>query len=124
MASSFRRYDEDWQLYPSSAKVFLQPDGSFFEMGDTWRQPDLAHTLELIQQHGRDGFYRGENAERLARFMEQNGGIITEQDLARYEAVEREPIRGTYRGYDIVSMAPPSSGGITMVQMLNYSGRL
>ena len=119
LASSFRRYEQDWQQYPSSAKVFLQSDGSFFEMGDTWRQPDLANTLELIQEHGKDGFYQGENAERLARFMRDNGGIITEADLDRYEAIEREPIRGTYRDYDIVSMSPPSSGGVTLVQMLN-----
>lgn len=119
LATGFRRNLDDWQQYSSSAKVFLKEDGSFYELGDTWYQPDLAHTLELIQRDGKDGFYRGENAERLARFMRENGGIITEEDLARYEAVEREPIRGTYRGYEIVSMPPPSSGGITLVQMLN-----
>ena len=119
LASSFQRYGQEWQRYPSSAKVFLREDGSYYQMGDVWRQPDLAHTLELIRDQGRDGFYEGENAERLAEFMKENGGLITEQDLARYEAVEREPIRGTYRGYDIVSMPPPSSGGITLVQMLN-----
>ena len=88
-------------------------------MGETWVQPDLAHTLELIQKNGRDGFYRGENAKRLADFMANNGGLITEEDLAKYEAIEREPIKGSYRGFDIVSMPPPSSGGVALVEMLN-----
>ena len=119
LATGFRRYAEAWERYPSSTRVFKKPDGSFYQMGETWRQPDLAHTLRLIQEQGRDGFYRGENAERLDGFMRANGGIITAEDLALYRAVEREPIRGTYRGYQIVSMPPPSSGGVTLVQMLN-----
>jgi gamma-glutamyltranspeptidase/glutathione hydrolase len=117
--TGFRAFNGAWQQYPSSAEVFLKPDGSNYELGDTWYQPDLAHTLELIQRNGRDGFYQGENAKRLADFMRANGGLITEEDLARYEAVEREPIRGTYRGYEVVSMPPPSSGGVVLVQMLN-----
>lgn len=114
-ASGKSRFDE----YPSSARKFSRADGSLYELGDTWVQADLAHTLELIQQQGRDGFYAGENAQRLAGFMKDNGGLITEEDLAQYEAVEREPIRGTYRGYDVVSMPPPSSGGVAIVEMLN-----
>lgn len=109
------RFDQ----YPASARKFSRPDGSAYAMGDTWYQPDLAHTLELIQEHGRDGFYRGENAKRLADFMASIGGIITEQDLELYEAIEREPVRGTYRGFDIVSMPPPSSGGVALIEMLN-----
>lgn len=115
----FRRNLSFWEQFPSSAEVFLREDGSLYQMGDTWVQPDLARTLERIQHEGRDGFYRGENARILAQFMRDNGGLITEDDLALYEPVEREPIRGTYRGYDIVSMGPPSSGGIGIVQMLN-----
>ncbi len=114
-ANSKTRFDR----YPSTAAVFYKADGSLYELGDTWRQPDLAHTLELIQNNGADGFYKGENAERLAGFMADMGGIITEEDLLKYEPQEREPIRGTYRGYDIVSMAPPSSGGVALVEMLN-----
>ena len=105
--------------YPASAAKFSRQDGSGYELGDTWVQPDLAHTLELIQEQGRDGFYQGENAQRLAEFMAANGGIITAQDLAKYEAIEREPIRGSYRGYEIISMPPPSSGGVVLVAMLN-----
>lgn len=119
LQSGFLRNEPRFRQYPSSMAKFFKPDGSAYELGDTWYQPDLAHTLELIRDHGHDGFYAGENAKRLADFMASIGGIITEQDLARYEAIEREPIRGTYRGYEIVSMPPPSSGGVTLVQMLN-----
>ena len=116
---SFERLNRYWESYPSSAKVFLKADGTFYQPGDTWKQPDLARTLERIQRDGKDGFYRGETARLIADFMADNGGIITLEDLARYEAVEREPIRGSYRGYEIVSMPPPSSGGVVLVQMLN-----
>lgn len=117
--AGFRNNLRFWHLYPSSAKVFLKPDGSLYQMGDTWIQPDLAQTLERIQHEGRDGFYKGENARMLADFMRDGGGLITEEDLALYEAVEREPVRGRYRGYDIISMPPPSSGGVGIIQMLN-----
>ncbi|MBT5718609.1 MAG: hypothetical protein HOI69_03605 [Gammaproteobacteria bacterium] len=117
--TGFARSKARFDQYPSSAAKFFKADGSLYELGETWRQPDLAHTLELIQNNGADGFYKGENAERLAGFMADIGGIITEQDLLQYEAQEREPIRGTYRGYDIVSMPPPSSGGVALVEMLN-----
>ena len=117
--SGFRSNQSFWDEYPSSAQVFLKADGSPYELGDTWVQPDLAATLELIQTQGRDGFYKGKNAKMLADFMRANGGIITEEDLEKYEAVEREPVRGTYRGYEIVGMPPPSSGGVVMIEMLN-----
>ena len=117
--SGFRNNQAFWEQFPSSAEVFLKADGSPYQLGDTWKQPDLARTLERIRDEGRDGFYRGENARMLAAFMQANGGLISEQDLAMYEAVEREPVRGTYRGYEIVSMPPPSSGGVGIIQMLN-----
>jgi len=116
---SFKRRKPWWDRYPSSAKVFLREDGSFYQPGDTWKQPDLADTLERIQKHGKDGFYKGKTATLIADYMANNGGIITLEDLEQYEAIEREPIRGTYRGYEIVSMPPPSSGGVVMVHMLN-----
>src|SRR5690606_23675101 len=111
----FKGRKERWERYPSSAKVFLKENGGFYEPGETWSQPDLANTLERIQREGRSGFYRGETAAMIADFMAKNGGLITLQDLERYEAVEREPIRGSYRGYEIVSMPPPSSGGVALV---------
>ena len=117
--TGFARSKPRFDQYPSSAAKFFKADGSLYELGETWRQPNLAHTLELIQNNGADGFYKGENAERLAGFMADIGGIITEEDLLKYESQEREPIRGTYRGYDIVSMPPPSSGGVVLVEMLN-----
>lgn len=117
--TGFQQNQQFWDQYPSSAKVFLKADGSPYEFGDTWVQPDLADTLQLIQEQGRDGFYKGSNAKKLADFMRANGGIITEEDLEQYQAVEREPVRGTYRGYEIVSMPPPSSGGVTLIQILN-----
>ena len=119
LQTGFARSQGRFRQYPSSAAVFFKPDGSLYELGEIWVQPDLAATLELIRQNGKDGFYAGENARRLAQFMADMGGLITEEDLARYEAVEREPIRGSYRGHEIISMPPPSSGGVVLVEMLN-----
>jgi gamma-glutamyltranspeptidase/glutathione hydrolase len=116
---SFKRRNRYWQMYPSSAKIFLQEDGAFYEPGQIWKQPDLAATLERIQSDGKDGFYSGETARMIVDHMADNDGIITLEDLDKYEAKEREPIRGSYRGYEIVSMPPPSSGGVALVQMLN-----
>ena len=104
--------------YPASVAQFSK-DGVPYEEGELFRQPDLARTLGRIRDQGHDGFYAGETARLFAEEMERGGGMITEEDLARYEAHEREPIRGTYRGYEIVSMPPPSSGGTAIVQMLN-----
>ncbi len=114
-----RRVAEDAEQWPSTARAFLKPGGELYEPGETWRQPDLARTLERIAEHGHDGFYKGETARLLADFMRDNGGLITEEDLAQYQADERSPIHGTYRGYDVYGMPPPSSGGIAIVQMLN-----
>jgi gamma-glutamyltranspeptidase/glutathione hydrolase len=115
----FREQKARFDRYPSSAKVFSKRDGSLYEPGDRWVQKDLANTLRRIQKNGKDGFYSGKTAQLIADFMAANGGIITLEDLAAYEAVEREPVRGTYRGYEIVSMPPPSSGGVVLVEMLN-----
>jgi len=103
----------------STAKVFFKSDGSLYEFGEIWKQPDLANTLTRIQRKGRDGFYKGKTADLIVKFMKKNGGLITKKDLAQYEAVEREPIHGSYRGYDIFSMPPPSSGGVALIEMLN-----
>jgi gamma-glutamyltranspeptidase/glutathione hydrolase len=104
--------------YEASIEAFTN-GGSPYGQGETWRQPDLARSLERIRDAGRDGFYRGETARLIAEEMQRGGGLITEEDLDRYEARERTPIEGTYRGYDIVSMPPPSSGGVAIVTMLN-----
>jgi gamma-glutamyltranspeptidase/glutathione hydrolase len=106
------------QRYPATIEAFSR-NGEPYAAGETLRQPDLAGTLRRIMRHGRDGFYRGETARLIAAEMRRGGGVITEEDLARYEAQERTPVRGTYRGYDIISMPPPSSGGVALVEMLN-----
>ena len=106
------------ESYPASVAAFSMK-GTPYEAGQTLKQADLAKTLERIMSQGRDGFYEGETARLLAAEMKRGGGLITEQDLANYEAKERTPIRGTYRGYEIISMAPPSSGGVALVEMLN-----
>jgi gamma-glutamyltranspeptidase/glutathione hydrolase len=118
-AVAFAKLKADWKKYPSSAKVFLHPDGSAYQAGEIWKQPDLAKTMRIIQASGRDGFYKGRVAQQIAADMRAHGGLITERDLAEYHAVERRPIRGRYHEYEIYSMAPPSSGGIALVEMLN-----
>ena len=94
-------------------------EGRPYSSGDRLIQTDLGRTLERIALEGHDGFYAGETARLLVAEMEREGGIITLEDLARYEARERTPVHGTYRGYDVISMPPPSSGGIAIVEMLN-----
>jgi gamma-glutamyltranspeptidase / glutathione hydrolase len=106
------------QRYPASLAAFSR-NGVPYQEGEIWRQPDLARTLERIRREGHDGFYRGETARLIAEEMRTGGGLISEEDLARYEAREREPIVGSFRGYDVIGMPPPSSGGIALVQMLN-----
>lgn len=107
------------RTYPSTAKAFLKPGNVPYEPGEIWKQPDLARTLKRIQEQGRDGFYKGETAKLVEDFMKANGGIITQEDLALYEADEQPVVHGTYRGYDIYAMAPPSSGGVALIEMLN-----
>jgi gamma-glutamyltranspeptidase/glutathione hydrolase len=104
--------------YPATVEAFSR-DGVPYQAGDTLRQPDLAATLGRIMQNRADGFYRGETARLLVEEMERAGGVITLEDLARYRARERAPVRGTYRGWEILSMPPPSSGGVALVTMLN-----
>ena len=104
---------------PAAERQFFQPDGSAYAVGDIWRQPDLAWTLSEISEEGINGFYGGEVAQLITTEMESGGGLITAQDLADYRVVERQPVRGTYKDFEIVSTPPPSSGGVHIVQMLN-----
>jgi gamma-glutamyltranspeptidase / glutathione hydrolase len=104
--------------YPASMQAYTK-NGTPYAEGEIMKQPDLANTLERISQQGRDGFYKGQTARLLAEEMKRGGGFITEEDLARYQAKERAPVKGTYRGYEIISMPPPSSGGVAMIEMLN-----
>ena len=104
---------------PEALRLFFKGDGTPYEVGDNWRQPDLAWTLRQIEKKGMQGFYGGEVARRFVAEMEAGNGLITLQDLADYTVVERRPVRGTYRGFEVVSTPPPSSGGVHIVQMLN-----
>jgi len=107
---------------PATAAAWA-PSGRLPVHGDTIRQPDLAQTLDRMARHGRAGFYEGATADRIAAFMEKTGGLIDRDDLRGYRPIERQPIMGTYRGYTVISMPPPSSGGVLLVQMLNvFSG--
>jgi gamma-glutamyltranspeptidase/glutathione hydrolase len=105
--------------WPASAKIFLKPDGRPLSRGDTLVQRDLADTLAAIARDGARGFYQGETAERLSAAVRAAGGVMTAEDLARYQPIERPPIIGSYRGYRIVSMPPSSSGGVALIEMLN-----
>ena len=105
--------------WPASAKIFLKADGSALGAGDHLVQSDLADTLEAIAQGGPRAFYQGPTAYKIAAAVQAAGGVMTVDDLNDYHAIERAPVRGTYRGYDIVSMPPPSSGGVDLIEMLN-----
>ncbi len=105
--------------WPTSAKIFSRADGTSLREGDTLIQRDLAATLSAIAEQGPRGFYEGPVAEKLAKAVRGAGGIMTPDDLKSYSAVIRPPVRGSYRGYDIVSMPLPSSGGIVLLEMLN-----
>lgn len=106
------------QTFPATKKIFL-PDDKPLKVGDTLVQKDLAWTLKQVAAKGADGFYQGAVAERLISEMKQGKGILTREDLKTYEVKERLPVKGTYRGHKIVSMPPPSSGGVHLIEMLN-----
>jgi len=109
-APMLSRFDE-------SRRVLLN-NGAGWRAGDVWRQPELAATLARLQAHGPREFYEGETARRIASAMQENDGTLTLEDLKGYRAIEREPLRYSYRGHEIIGMPPPSSGAITMFQML------
>jgi len=110
-------HDRHLAEFPESRRAF-QRNGDYYQPGDVFRQPDLAHTLERIADNP-DDFYHGALARELAAAIHKNGGLITSDDLAHYEPKEREPVHGTYRGYEIISSPPPSSGGTVLIEALN-----
>ena len=118
LARSLKGWTASVPEYPASVAAYTK-NGVPYAEGERIRLPDLAQSLTRIRDQGRDGFYRGETARLIAAEMRRGGGLITEDDLARYEAKERAPVRGTYRGFEIISMPPPSSGGVAMIEMLN-----
>jgi gamma-glutamyltranspeptidase / glutathione hydrolase len=114
-----REITRNMERYPASVAAYGKTGGAPWVAGDTLRLPDLARTLEAIATGGADAFYKGWIADSIAADMERNGGMISKADLANYVARERLPVQGKFRGYDVFSMPPPSSGGIALLEMLN-----
>lgn len=120
LADDLNNYGKEVLLsHENSKAIFFKPDGTPYQKGERLVQANLARSLSLIAKQGADAFYKGEIADQIAAEMAQHGGLISKADLASYRAVEREPISGSYRGYQVFSMPPPSSGGIHIVQILN-----
>lgn len=118
-AAQFNGFRDRFLRFPGTARHFTTEDGSDYSEGERFRQPELAQVLRRIAEQGKDGFYRGETADLIVGEMQRGGGIITHEDLAGYEAVERETLIASYRDHRLISMAPPSSGGIAIAQLLN-----
>lgn len=109
---------DNQDTYQSTSEIFIS-DGRSLAAGDILVQKDLAETLKRIRDNGADGFYSGKTAKLIHQFMKRNDGLITKKDLKKYEAEEVAPITGSYRGYEIIGMPPPSSGGVAVIEMLN-----
>ncbi len=118
-AGAVRGEAKHFRKFAGSAAIFLHADGTPIAAGERLVQTDLANTYRNIAEHGTDWFYRGEVAEKIGAWMAANGGILTAKDFAGYEAKLREPLRSTYRGYEIIGFPPPSSGGVHVAQVLN-----
>ena len=119
IAAQFERQRERFAEHPASVAKFTKPNGLPYQVGDTFKQPDLAATLGRIAEHGHAGFYGGRTADLIVAEMRRGNGLISYQDLKDYQSIWRAPIRSAYRGFEIVSMPPPSSGGVLLAQMLN-----
>src|ERR671931_1224658 len=119
VADSLPRSQSRLAQWPSTAKIFLGPDGRVLAPGATLIQRDLADTLMAIAREGPRAFYRGVIADKLVAAIRAAGGIMTREDLERYQPIERTPTFGSYRGYRIISMPPSSSGGVVLIEMLN-----
>jgi gamma-glutamyltranspeptidase / glutathione hydrolase len=118
LADSLPGARERLKRWPASAAIFLNGDQPLQE-GDRLLQFDLADTLQAIADKGADAFYTGRTAEQIAAAVREAGGVMTTDDLKNYHAIERAVVRGSYRGYDVISMPPPSSGGVALIEMLN-----
>ncbi len=117
-AESVNAYNADFNKFESSKKIFTR-GGEFIKENELFVQKDLAHTLRLIQEEGAEGFYEGEVARLISEQSKEYGGFISLNDLKDYKPVEREPVKGNFRGYEIVSMPPPASGGVCIIEALN-----
>ena len=118
LARSLRGNRDYLSKYPETRRIYLN-NGKFYNEGDTFVQPDLAATFTRLQQRGANEFYEGQTARMIVDDLKRHNGLITMEDMRGYVAKEREPLRGTYRDYEIISMPPPSSGGAVLIEMLN-----
>lgn len=118
-AASLNSYKKDFTKFESTKKIFVKDDGIGFRSGDIFIQKELAETLRRIKEKGKVGFYEGKTAWLLAEQSEKMGGYITLEDLKNYNPIEREPVKGKYKDLEIISMPPPSSGGIALIEALN-----
>src|SRR5689334_15802946 len=118
LARSLRSSREYLSQYPETKRIYLR-DGKFYQEGEVFRQPELAATFARLQRSGANEFYEGETARLIVADMKRHNGLMTLDDLRGYVAKERTPVHGTYRGHEIISMPPPSSGGAVLIEMLN-----
>jgi len=118
LARGLRGNREYLSKYPETKRIYLN-NGKFYNEGDVFVQPDLAATFTRLQQRGPNEFYMGQTAQLIAADMKRHNGLLTLEDLRGYVAKERQPLRGNYRGYEVISMPPPSSGGAVLIEMLN-----
>ena len=119
-ANDFNRRYETFAKYPGTKRYFTKGSSdAYYETGEVFVQQDLAEVLRRVRDQGRAGFYEGETADLIVSEMERGGGLISHADLQDYQAVEREPVRANYRGYNVISMGPPSSGGVALAQLFN-----
>lgn len=119
LANSLKAVQERLTKWDSTKKIFYKENGTPYQAGEILQQKELANSLKRISEQGVNGFYQGYTAQQIALAVTQAGGIISSEDLKNYHAIERPPLTGTYRGYDIIAMPPPSSGGVHILQMLN-----
>ena len=118
LARSLYANREYLSKYAETKRIYLK-GGQFYKEGELFRQPELAATFARLQRFGPNEFYEGETARLIVADMKRNNGLMTMEDLRGYVAKEREPLRGNYRGHEIISMPPPSSGGAVLIEMLN-----
>ena len=118
LARSLRGNNDYLSQYPETKRIYLN-GGKFYNEGDLFRQPDLAATFARLQSAGPNEFYEGQTAKLIVDDVKRHNGLITMADMRGYVAKEREPVRGNYRGYEVISMPPPSSGGAVLIEMLN-----
>lgn len=118
LSRGLRGAQEYLSQYPETKRIYLR-NGNYYKEGERFVQPDLAQTFARLQRGGPNEFYTGQTARLIVDDMQRHNGLITMEDMHAYVAKEREPLRGTYRGHDVISMPPPSSGGAVLIEMLN-----